>query len=63
MFLSNCNQFTRLAAASAFMALTAVSAPASPDELAEYLGPVGASRGHSDHSRRPTRHSILRARQ
>jgi hypothetical protein len=39
--LSNCNQFTRLAAASAFLALTAVSAPASPDELAEYLGPVG----------------------
>jgi hypothetical protein len=41
MFLSNCNQFTRLAAASAFMALTAVSAPASPDELAEYLDRSG----------------------
>jgi hypothetical protein len=35
------NQFSKLAVAGAFVALTAVSSPARADELSQNLGPVG----------------------
>ena len=51
--------FLKFAAASALVALTAVSTPSRADELVQHLGPVGPHRAHSRNVRQQACHSVL----